>query len=536
MGNKIIFTNCLLGSAILVFSSFVFAQTSGGASEAESVETVPGEFLIKMKSNKGSSSAQMERVFGRIHSKVHLKRSFKSIRLHHLYLGTEQSEAETLKELRADPDVEYAEPNYVVRIPRNLEVNGLSAAIDSEITASGTTSETYYKQSKAPTDVERSWPLMYGTKTVVVAVLDTGLEYTHPVIKKTNSIWINPSEIAGNGIDDDGNGYVDDVYGWDFVSNTNNPMDDNGHGTHVSGIVLGLEQDILSSTLAISNIRIMPLKFLNSQGSGSVASAVSAIYYAVANGAKVINNSWGGSGYSQSLKDALVYAYNKGITVVSAAGNESSNIDQYPTYPASYILPGHVVVAATDDYDTLANFSSYGSKAVTLTAPGVHIKSTYLGSAFAYMSGTSMATPFVTGLAAQISREAPQLTGYQVKEILIRTVDVANTLRPYASTGGRANALKAVQEANASTGTKAFQPAYIDRTVASNDGNSTGGGGGCGTITSTAALENDFWSSGGGSGGFGPLGVGLSIAFFLLPLIVWGVTRKRALKRLAHSS
>ncbi len=485
-------------------------------------ETVPGEFIVKIKGQFGDQHTS--KVFKHMRGRAKSHHSMPGMNIHHIKMTGRSSRKVLMDELRLDPSVEYVEPNYVIHLSQTSETEAqILSGEQTQIMSSG--GSATYSQDSAPVKVAQSWSSATSPNSVIVAVLDTGLDYNHYVMTSTSGVWTNSSEIPSNGIDDDGNGFIDDVHGWNFASSTNNPMDDNGHGTHVSGIVLGIGQNILAATLSTSKIKIMPLKFMDSSGTGTTAAAVSAIYYAIANGAKVINNSWGGSGYAQSLNDALTYAYNHGLFIASAAGNYASNDDSSPLYPANLSIPSQLSVAATDNYDVLASFSSYGRSTVHVAAPGVSILSLYPGNSFAYLSGTSMAAPFVAGLAAQVLREAPQLTGYQVRQIITQSVDVVSGLANYVSTSGRVNALTTVQNAISSVSSQSFQPVYMEVSPVDNTSRSPQSMG-CGTI-SAGALSKIFWSRGGGSGGMGSDVLGSILALLLLPLFAWSVVRSR---------
>ncbi|MEN9722073.1 MAG: hypothetical protein RJB38_59 [Pseudomonadota bacterium] len=256
--------------------------------------------------------------------------------------------------------------------------------------------------------VPDAWNMSVGADDIVVAIVDTGIDYTHPDLR--NNLWRNEREAAGTtGVDDDGNGYVDDIYGWDFVRNRPNGDDDNKHGTHCAGII-GAGYNGFGVIGINHRVKLMPLKFLDFQGSGDTTAAIRAIDYAVANGARVISNSWGGGGYSQLLNDAIQRAIARGVYVVAAAGNEKNDNDARPTYPANYA--GVISVGSTDASDELSFFSNYGSKTVFIAAPGSNIFSTTPGGNYESLSGTSMAAPQVSGAIAlglsvkrQLSRE-----------------------------------------------------------------------------------------------------------------------------------
>ncbi len=262
-----------------------------------------------------------------------------------------------------------------------------------------------------------AWANGYTGQGVVVAVIDTGVDYNHEDLK--NNIWTNTKEIAGNGIDDDGNGYVDDIYGWNFDSNNNNISDDNGHGTHVSGTIAG-ENNGYGVTGIAYNAKIMPIKALNESGSGSYSAIANGIYYAVDNGANVINLSLGGSYSSRTLKSAVEYASSKGVTVVMAAGNDG---DSSPDYPARYANKSGIAVGAVDKNNQLADFSNRAgdNQLAYVTAPGVKIYSSLPNNQYGAYSGTSMATPHVAGVVALMLSANRSLTDAQVREIITET-------------------------------------------------------------------------------------------------------------------
>ncbi|MEZ0267448.1 MAG: S8 family serine peptidase [Phycisphaerae bacterium] len=301
----------------------------------------------------------------------------------------------------------------------------------------------------ADIDAPEAWDVTTGSSSVVVAVVDSGIDYAHPDLAA--NMWRNPGEVAGDGVDNDGNGYKDDVYGWNFVSNSANPMDDYGHGTHVAGIIAAVGNNAAGVTGTSWNSKVMALKFLGSSGTGSTANAIKALDYAklmkTTYGAnvRVINNSWGGGGYSTTLQNAIARTATAGMLFVAAAGNGGTdqvgdNNDATPVYPPSSTSANVVAVAATDRNDALASFSNYGPTSVDLAAPGVDIASTYPSNGYVYMSGTSMATPYVSGVAALAFGLRPASTYQQVKDALLNGVDKVAGLTGKVLTGGRLNA------------------------------------------------------------------------------------------------
>ncbi|MCC5631673.1 S8 family serine peptidase [Nostoc sphaeroides CHAB 2801] len=263
------------------------------------------------------------------------------------------------------------------------------------------------------------WAQGYTGKGVVVAVVDTGVDYNHEDLK--NNIWTNTKEIAGNGIDDDGNGYIDDNYGWNFSDKNNNTLDNNGHGTHVSGTIAG-ENNNYGVTGIAYNAKIMPVKVLDSSGAGSYSSISKGIRYAVDNGANVINLSLGGTSSNRTLESAINYASSKGVIVVMAAGN---NGDSSPAYPARYASKSGIAVGAVDKNNNLADFSNRsGTNEISyVTAPGVEVYSSVPNNQYATYSGTSMAAPHVAGIVALMLSANPNLTDAQVRQIVTETAE-----------------------------------------------------------------------------------------------------------------
>jgi len=265
-------------------------------------------------------------------------------------------------------------------------------------------------------------------------------------------MWVNPGEVAGDGRDNDGNGYVDDVHGINAALNNGNPMDDHGHGTHVAGTIGATGSD--GGFVGVNwDVQIMALKFLTADGGGSTADAIEALNYAAAMRQRGVNlkltNSWGGGGYEQALRDAIAHQANLGILFVAAAGNDGLNNDAYGSFPANVDLPNVISVAAADRNDALASFSNYGATSVNLSAPGVDIASTAPGGSYVYMSGTSMATPHVSGVAALAWAVKPDATYQEVRDAILGGVDKLPALAGRTTTGGRLNALNTL---NALTG------------------------------------------------------------------------------------
>jgi subtilisin family serine protease len=341
--------------------------------------------------------------------------------------------------LARDPRVRYAEPNvrfHAFAQPDDPSYGALWGLDNTGQAVNGLTGTP-----DADIDAPEAWSVSTGSQSMTVGVIDTGVDYTHPDLAA--NIWVNQGEdcpgCRTDGVDNDGNGYVDDWRGWDFKNDDNNPFDDHGHGTHVAGTI-GALGDNGAGVVGVSwTVKIMPLKFLGADGSGDAADAVRAVNYATLMGAKVTNNSWGGDGFSQALADAIAQADAHGSLFLAAAGNSFTNTDVSPNYPSGYDLPNVLAVAATDQRDARAWFSNYGRRTVDLGAPGVNILSTQPGASYEYLDGTSMATPHVAGAAALAWSAFPSASAVGVKALLLRTVDPNASLAGRTTTGGRLN-------------------------------------------------------------------------------------------------
>ena len=337
------------------------------------------------------------------------------------------------------PGIEYAEPDFVVStdgVPDDPEFPslwGLDNGNDFDI------------------DAPEAWDLTTGSSSVVVGVIDSGVDYTHEDLAA--NMWTNPVECpAGpgtcleDGIDDDGNGFVDDFYGWDFVNGDNDPFDDHSHGTHVAGTVAAAGNNATGVTGVNWNAQIMALKFIGSSGSGPVSAAIAAIEYATMmkrdHGVNIpiTNNSWGSNSFSQALKDAINASGQEGMLFVAAAGNDASNTDATPHYPSSYDLGNVVSVASTTSSGGLSSFSNWGLKSVDLGAPGSSVLSTEPLGQYDYKSGTSMASPHVAGVAALAWGAAPDASVSEIKNAILSTVDPFPALQGKSVTGGHLNA------------------------------------------------------------------------------------------------
>ncbi len=294
-------------------------------------------------------------------------------------------------------------------------------------------------------DAPEAWGITKGSRAVTVGVIDTGIDLQHPDL--IDNLWVNPNEIPDNSIDDDGNGYIDDVHGYDFINNDPNPDDDNNHGSHCAGTIGASANDIGVVGVAW-DVNLAALKFLDAFGFGTTSAAIAAIDYANNMGFDITSNSWGGGGYSQLLHDSIKLAGEQGQVFIAAAGNDSSNNDNFSSYPAGYQLDHIISVAASDHNDQIAYFSNYGLTSVDLFAPGVDVYSCTIGGLYQYFSGTSMATPHVAGAAVLIKSMAPQASPLEIKAQLLNHADPLPQFKDLCLSGARLNAHQSLMSLN----------------------------------------------------------------------------------------
>lgn len=491
---------------ILVCLGFLLYSIMGLAQDA-----VHGEFIVRYKAGVSSFQA-LGKTSNRHNLKLH--KSWSKINTYSLKAGSSVSpdssdDVKTLRDLRENPDVLYAEPNYYVRAQ-------------------------YSPLTKANVKAPQSWLVgLRPSSPITVAVLDSGLDVTHEIFSGTNRLWSNAAEVSGSpGVDDDNNGYIDDFNGWNFLNGNNSLSDGSGHGTHVAGIVVGSTEYITSVSNATKPVvQVMVLKFLDGNGIGTTSDAIDAIYYAVDNGAKILNNSWGGEGYSEALHDAIAYSFFQNTLFVAAAGNRGFDNDQFPIYPASYDVPSILSVSATNDNNMLASFSNYGVGSVDLSAPGVSIFSARQGGGLTLSSGTSMSAPFTAGLAALMSQEVPHFTGYQLRRDMMASVDTFEALTGSSVTGGRVNFRTAVALVQVNSSEAAFLPVYTpDYQYSSRELMSLSdvkdGGFGCGRVKALYKSHNQNM----GKSSFN-LGHLFMMMFFILPILVVRHTRSKVQRR-----
>jgi len=429
------------------------AARSEASAQAVTIETVlsridrakyrTGELLVKFRTGVIQASAV------KLHQKMGasvIKRFSMVANLEHVKLPASVSVKEAISLYMSDPNVEYAEPNYIKhagRVVNDPLFNLQWALLNTGQFAGG--------MPGADIRAIEAWDISTGSGDVVIAIIDTGIDNSHPDLSA--NIWTNPVDGSANGVDDDGNGRTDDIHGWNFVSNNNNIMDDNGHGTHVSGIAGASGNNGRGVSGLMWQVKLMPLKILDSSGSGTVADEIAAIQYALNKRVRIINASFSGGDYSQAEFDAINAANMAGSLLIAAAGNgvdgvTGDNNDITGSYPANYRLANIISVAATDQRDKRLLFSNYGLNSVHVGAPGAEILSTYPAqfarSGYQYESGTSMATPFVSGLSGLLFSHYPSFTASQIRGTILRYIEILPSLQGATITGGRVNAFRAL--------------------------------------------------------------------------------------------
>ena len=333
--------------------------------------------------------------------------------------------------------VAYVEPNYVVHL-------------------FATPNDPSFSQQYGLTKIDApdAWDITTGDAAIVVADTDTGMDLDHADL--AGNLWNNPGEIAGNGVDDDGNGFVDDVHGWDFSNNDNDPNDQTsftnpGHGTHTAGIIGAVGNNGTGVSGVNWDVSIMVVRMINQFGSGDVFTAAQGINYAVENGARVINASWGGFPANTTMKNAMDNALSEGVLLAIACGNGNlfgigQDNDSTPILPASYPHDNIISIAATNSSDAKTGFSNYGRASVDLAAPGSSVLSTTPNNNYQEMDGTSMSAPMVAGAAALVLASDPSLTVLELRERLLGSVDRISAMTGRCTSQGRLNVYRAIMD------------------------------------------------------------------------------------------
>ncbi len=351
---------------------------------------------------------------------------------------------ERIQALRDTGEYEFVEPDYRLSLDLLPNDQGVS---NGELWGLHNTGQ-FNGVAGVDVDAAAAWDITTGSSDVIVAVIDTGVRYTHQDL--ATQMWINPGESGNgrenNGRDDDNDGYVDNVYGINAINGSGDPWDDNDHGTHCAGTI-GAAANNGSPHVGVAwDVSIMALKFLDAGGSGSSSDAIACVDFAVSKGARILSNSWGGGGASNAMRRAIDRAAEAGVLFIAAAGNDGSNNDRYPQYPAGYESPNVISVAAIDRRGELARFSNYGIASVDIGAPGVSIYSTTSSSDRSYdtFSGTSMATPHVAGVAALIASRYPSISMAELRDRLVLGSVPLASLAGRTVSGGRVSADRAL--------------------------------------------------------------------------------------------
>lgn len=430
------------GRNINIMALLVTLALTNVAWAKKEVQWVPGEYVVKLKETNAVMSHEVlgQSLGGEVVEKI--SKASQAVLLKRNQLEREDY---VVQSLMNHPLVENVEPNYIYSIdsgsselPNDPMLGQLWGLIN---TGENLTSSV---QGLAGMDIDaaRAWQIETGSRDVIVAVIDTGVDYTIPDLAP--NMWTNDAELNGQpGVDDDNNGFIDDIYGYDFANNDGDPKDDHGHGSHCSGTIGANGNDGVGIVGVAWNVRIMGIKFLTATGGGTLANAIKSIDYATQMGAHIMSNSWGGGGFSQELKASIERARDAGILFTAAAGNSTSNNDQSPTYPATYEVDNIISVAAIDNNGRLASFSSFGKRTVHVAAPGVNVLST-TPAGYKSWSGTSMATPHVSGVAALVLSKEPEITMADLRERLISRVSPVSGIRARVASGGVVNAYHAL--------------------------------------------------------------------------------------------
>lgn len=396
-----------------------------------------GEVLVKFRSSFQTTQIQSALTNAGL-AQSHF---ISQIGVYHCTITNQQSVQTAVQSCRESQDVEYAEPNYIYAIPE-------AASAPRVVPNDPRFDDLWGLQNSNDADIDavEAWDIQTGSKNIIVAIIDTGVDYNHEDL--SDNMWRNPGETGdgkeNNGIDDDNNGYVDDSRGWNFERDTNDPTDAHGHGSHVAGTVGAIGNNGKGVVGVNWHVTLMPLRFIGADGFGDGDDAIRAILYAADNGANIMSNSWGGDPFSQAMEDAIRYARDRNVVFVAAAGNDDRDNDQFFHYPSNYQVENVIAVAASNASDGLASFTNTGRRMVDLSAPGVNILSTFGNGGYQFLDGTSMATPHVSGVAALIMAQFPDLTYRQTIIRVFGGVDRKSSHSGFMVTGGRLNAMNSL--------------------------------------------------------------------------------------------
>ncbi len=420
----------LFAIALLAFASVVtHAETQP--------EAVPGEYVVRLKPQMSTMSQKsLAQALG-----AFVKSTIPSQNIVVVKRPVFETTLSAVKTLALNPLVDIAEPNYIYRMNK-LSNDPMFGQLWGLKNVGQNDPKGQVGVAGVDIGAEQAWDIETGSDKTVVAIIDTGIDFTHPDL--VDNLWTNQAEANGvAGVDDDNNGVIDDIHGYNAITGTGNANDDQGHGSHCAGTI-GARGDNGIGVVGVNwNVKFMAVKFLSASGGGSLEDAVKAIDYATKMGAKIMSNSWGGGGFSQALLDVIKKTNDAGAVFIAAAGNDNNNNDTRPSYPATYNVPNMISVAAIDNKGNRASFSSYGKKTVHVGAPGVNIMSS-TGGKYESFSGTSMATPHVAGIAALVLSHEPTLTNLELKNRILQTARPIAGLKGKTVTGGLVNAFNAL--------------------------------------------------------------------------------------------
>ncbi len=430
---------CWLLFSLFFVSAIAFAE-GNIITDQDGWQYVDGEILVKPVPTVDINNV----ISSKVRMGSHVIRTSPNSGIVHVMLTADLSVKEAVDNYNRSGLVEFAEPNYVYHADVIPDDTRFSELWGLHNTGGGGC------KNDADIDAPEAWDFITGSSNFVIMVIDTGMDYRHSDL--TDNRWVNPAEKNGTaGVDDDSNGYIDDIYGIDTVNHDSDPMDDAGHGTHVSGTIGAVGNNSAGVVGVMWDATIMPCKFLDASGSGTTAGAIECLDYAVdmkmnhGHDIRLTSNSWGGGGFSSALKSAIDSTKQQGMLFIAAAGNDHRDTDVIPHYPSSYTSKNIVAVASTDCNDNLSSFSNWGLTSVDVAAPGSSILSTLPGDSYGYFSGTSMATPHVSGLAGLIWAKHPDWTWNRVRSKILKKGDSLPSLSGLIATGKRINAWKAVK-------------------------------------------------------------------------------------------
>lgn len=450
---------------------------------AATIEHVPGELLLKIKDGK-INKVLSQKMLHQIDLKEIIKTDSGSFAL--VRVPQTKSIKSIASDLMKNDQIEYAEPNYIYKAidsvetlesklyntrtalnysasltddPRFGDLWGLRNLGDNEPAGRRGNSSP---EGKVGVDINAmaAWEMTKGDHKVKIAVIDTGVDYNHEDLK--NNMWVNQAELNGEeGVDDDNNGYIDDIHGYDFANDDGDPMDGNGHGTHCSGTIAAEHNNGVGVAGVMAKAQIVAIKFLTDQGSGTTADAIKAIDYATKMNVDIMSNSWGGGGASELLLEAIQNASKKGIVFTAAAGNSAGNNDDSPHYPSNYDVENVIAVAAHNYNDKLANFSCYGKQTVHVAAPGRNILSTTQDNSYSVFSGTSMATPHVSGVIGLYIAQNGRTDLKDLRDNLMKSSVYTRSYEKKTIGGGRVDAYNFLNHVEAARPMKPSPDAWV---------------------------------------------------------------------------